>query len=67
VGLNRGFRKSGLTGGLFNLLVSKNSRNSDGNFYIQPEVRVFIAQKPGKWSSSASLFAFSATFCPLFL
>ena len=31
------------------------------------DVRVFIAQKPGKWSASASLFAFSATFCPLFL
>jgi len=34
---------------------------------FDPDVRVFIAQKPGKWSASASLFAFSVTFCPLFL
>ena len=34
---------------------------------FSPDVRVFISQKPGKWSASASLFAFSATFCPLFL
>jgi len=34
---------------------------------LNPDVRVFIAQKPGKQSVSASLFAFSATFCPLFL
>ena len=34
---------------------------------FNPNVGVFIAQKPGKWSASASLFAFSATFCPLFL
>ena len=34
---------------------------------FSPGVRVFIVQKPGKWSASASLFAFSATFCPPFL
>jgi len=30
-------------------------------------MRVFISQRLGKWSASSSLFAFSATFCPLFL
>jgi len=34
---------------------------------FNPDMRVFIAQKLGKWSASSSLFAFSATFCPLFL
>ena len=34
---------------------------------FSPDVRVFISQKLGKWSASASLFAFSATLCPLFL
>jgi len=34
---------------------------------FNPDMRVFIAQKPGKWSASSSLFAFFATFCPLFL
>jgi len=59
----------GIEGGFFNVLVSKNGRNSDGNFYdtFNPDVREFIAQKLGKRSASASLFAFSATFCPLFL
>jgi len=33
---------------------------------FNPDMRVFIAQKPGKWSASSSLFAFSATFCPFF-
>ena len=31
---------------------------------FNPDMRVFIAQEPGKWSASSSLFAFSATFCP---
>jgi len=34
---------------------------------FNPDMRVFIAQKPGKWSAISCLFAFSAAFCPLFL
>jgi len=34
---------------------------------FNPDMRVFIAQKPGKWSAISCSFAFSAAFCPLFL
>jgi len=34
---------------------------------FNPAVWVFIAKKPGKWSAGASLFAFPAKFCFLFL
>ena len=54
--------KWGLKGAFFNVLVSKNSRDSYGNFAFDPSVRYLLL---GEWS--ASLFASSATFCFLFM
>ena len=52
---------------IFVTLTPNNSVYSMKYDTFSLDMGVFIAQEPGKWGTSASLFAFSATFCPLFL
>lgn len=56
-----------ILGGFFNVFVSKNSRNSDENFCLQPSYVSIYGQDVGKESPGASLFASSTPSCFLFL
>ena len=58
-GFESGLLKMGIDGwGFFNLLVSKNSRNSYGNFYLRPSCSV--ANHPGRRQDPGGLVVLGA-------
>ena len=54
-------------GGFFNVLVSKNSRNSDANFYLKPRCASVYCSEARKVECQCQFICFFCYICPLFL
>ena len=53
-------------GGPFNVLVSRNSRNSDANFYLKPRCASVYCSEAGKVECQCQFICFFCYLCPLF-